>query len=211
MKRSTAIALLIVVIVMFSTVALTAKAETVYPPFNSHLPSTQFTLSAPLIIGITSQTHTELSQHTRAEIYSYIQGNPGVHFRGICDALCLSVGMIQYHLGILVGAGFLTVFSDGKMQRFFEKGKYSQRQMSIISLLRHRTRGEILRTISTKGEVSHGELAMGLAITSQGLTWQIHRLQKEGVVKETPNGLKLTYRINESDADAIKEFMNIVN
>jgi predicted transcriptional regulator len=211
MKRSTAIALLIVALVMFASVALTAKTETVYPPFTDHLDTTQqFALSTTLVIGISSQSHTELNQPTRAEIYSLLQDNPGIHFRGICDALCLSVGMVQYHVGVLACAEFLTVFSDGKMQRFFVSGKYSQRQMKVISLLRHKTSGTILEIISNKKGVSHGELAAELKITSQGLTWQMHRLEKEGIVEETSNGIKLVYSINKTYAPTVNESICLV-
>lgn len=82
--------------------------------------------------------------------------------------------------------------------------------MSIISLLRHKTKGKILRTLSIKSAVSHGELARGLSITSQGLTWQIHRLEKEGVIKEKSDGLKLTYVINDADLLTVQEAISVL-
>ncbi len=212
MKRSAAAAVLIAVVILFCSLTLTTEAQSaVYAPLQNQLDtSQQFALSAPFVIGISAQTNSELNQSTRAEIYSLVQNSPGVHFRGICDALGLSVGMVQYHVGILVSAGFLSVYCDGKMQRFFEASKYSEKQMKIISLLRHRTSGNILRILSEKKVVTHGELTSALSITSQGLTWQIHRLEKEGVVKETNNGLKLTYFIDGTDAPLVSKLVALV-
>ncbi len=211
MNKKTAIALLIIAIIMSSSTALTAQAETVYPPFINHLDTTQqLALSTPLVIGISSRSHNPLDQPTRAEIYLYVQNNPGVHFRGICEALTLCVGMVQYHISILACAGFLSIYGDGKMQRFFVAGKYSKRQMKIISLLRHETSGKILRIINVKKAVSHGELAAELQITSQGLTWQIHHLEKEGVVEQTSNGLKLSYNIKEAYSPIVSAYVSRV-
>jgi predicted transcriptional regulator len=211
MDRSTTAVILLAVMVLFVSLTLTSEADTFFAPLQNQLDtSQQFALSAPLVLGISAQSSSELNQSTRAEIYCLVQNNPGIHFRGICDALCLSVGMVQYHAGILVSAGFLSVYCDGKMQRYFEAGKYSPKQMKIISLLRHKTRGTILRIISDKKAALHGELASQLSITSQGLTWQIHRLEKEGVIKETNNGLKQTYFINEVDAPLVSELVNVV-
>src|SRR5512146_141621 len=119
MKRNVAIALLIAVILLFSSFALVAETNTVYASLEVHHYSDQIALSAPLVLGISSQPNTSLNQTTRAEIYSYVQANPGVHFRGICEGLGLSVGMVQYHIGVLISVGFLSVYKDGKMQRFF--------------------------------------------------------------------------------------------
>lgn len=200
MNKNAAVAVLIIAMVMCFSATMTAQAETVvYPPFSGHLDSTQqFALSTPLVIGITTHAPNPLDQPTRADIYQYVEGNPGVHFRGICEALSLSVGMVQYHVGVLVCAGFLSVYGDGKMQRFFVAGKYSQREMKVVSLLRHKTKGKILRSINCKKAASHGDLASDLQISSQGLTWQMHQLQREGIVEATSYGLKLNYQINQT-------------
>jgi predicted transcriptional regulator len=211
LRRNAEVAVLLAAVILLLSMTPTTEAGTVFTPLQNQLDTTlQFTLANPLVLGISSQQHTNLNQTTRANIYTLVENNPGIHFRGICDSLMLSVGMVQYHTGILVAAGFLSVYSDGKMQRFFMKGKYSTREMKIVSLLRHQTRGNILRIISKNGAVTHRELAQQLSITSQGLTWQIHRLEKEGVIKETENDKKLIYRINQENTTLVNELVSIV-
>lgn len=213
-ERNVAVAtvLVVVVIVFFSLFAVTVQGENVYPPFTAQDTTQQFALSTPLVLGISFQERAGcLNQSTRAEIYALIQDTPGVHFRGICDSLALSIGMVQYHLGVLVSAGLVSVYSDGKMQRYFEAGKYTPKKMKVISLLRHKNCGAILKILSDKKVVMHGELAAQLSITSQGLTWQMNRLKKEGVIQETSNGLKLSYAINDVNASSVAELVNLVN
>lgn len=96
------------------------------------------------------------------------------------------------------------------IKQAFEKLKYSPKQMKIISFLRHKTSGNILKIINNKKAISHGELANQLSITSQGLTWQIHRLEKEGFIQETSNGLKQTYFINHNDAQLVNQLINTI-
>ncbi len=213
MNRNAVAAVVLAILLLGVSITFSTDNNIVYAPFQDQIDRTQqFALSAPLVLGVsTQQQYTALNQSTRADIYTYVENNPGVHFRGLCESLGLSIGRAQYHTGILVSAGFLTVYSDGKMQRFFIRGKYSVRKMKIISLLRHSTRGDILKIICERKAVSHGELANQLDITSQGLTWQMHHLKKEGVIQQTSNGLKLSYRINETDATSIRESIGLVS
>lgn len=211
MRRNATIAVIVAIAILCLSITVTAQSSTVLPMPNNQADTTQhFAAATPLVLGISSQPHTELNQTTRTNIYTYVESNPGVHFRGICEGLSLSVGMVQYHTGILAGAGFLTVYSDGKMQRFFISKKYSDRKMRIISLLRHKTAGSILKIISKKQSVSHGELANQLAISSQGLTWQMHSLKEDGVIQEASNGLKVTYYLNKTDMPLIEESISLV-
>jgi predicted transcriptional regulator len=71
--------------------------------------------------------------------------------------------MVQYHLNILVATGLLTSYSDGKMRRFFETSKYSSIQMKIMSLLRHKTRGQILEIVTENKTATHSDLANQLS------------------------------------------------
>lgn len=211
MKRNATIAVVIAIAILCLSITITAQGNNVFQlPSNQADMTQHFAAATPLVLGISSQPHTELNQTTRANIYNYVEDNPGVHFRGICEGLSLSVGMVQYHTGVLAGAGFLTVYSDGKMQRFFKTKKYSNRKMQIISLLRHKTAGSIIKIITQKQLVSHGELANELSISSQGLTWQMRNLREEGVIQEISNGLKVTYYLNETDLPLIKESIALV-
>jgi predicted transcriptional regulator len=112
---------------------------------------------------------------TRTEIYDFIIDNPGFQFRGICSELGLSIGLAEFHLGVLKKAGLISFIRDGRFKRYFESKRFSLKEMGMISLLRHQTARSILKNILSNKEISHCELASRLSITSQGLTWQMNR------------------------------------
>jgi DNA-binding transcriptional ArsR family regulator len=151
-----------------------------------------------------------LNNSTRAEIYDFVKANPGANFRAICNGLGLSIGLAQFHLGVLTRAGLVSFFRDGKYKRFFQSNRFSKKQIKIMSLLRHKTAGDILRNILERKQVSHSELAHELSVTSQGLTWQMNRLEKEGIVQENKQGMKVIYSLETTYAPVVTEMMAFV-
>ncbi len=210
-QRAAAAVLLTIIILSFSMTLIPEGENPIYFSFQNQFDTTQqFITSSFVVLGINTNSTPELNQTTRSQIYSLIRDNPGIHFRGICSSLNLPVGMVQYHLNILVATGLLTCYSDGKMRRFFETSKYSSIQMKILSLLRHKTRGQILEIVNVNKTSTHSDLANQLSITSQGLTWQIHRLEEAGIIKEASNGLKKTYCINNDYSDLVSELLSTI-
>jgi predicted transcriptional regulator len=148
-----------------------------------------------------------ISNSTRTEIYDFIVANPGIQFRGICTELDIAIGTAEFHLGVLKKAGLISFFRDGKYKRFFATKKFSTSEMKIISLLRHKTLGEILKIIAVEKKVSHSKLASELSITSQGLTWQMNRLRSEGIIQESCEGIRITYSLNRVYVQDLPELL----
>ena len=138
------------------------------------------------------------SNSTRAEIYDFIVANPGVQFRGICAGLGIAVGTAEFHLGVLKKAGLISFIRDGKFKRFFAAKKFTQTQMNLLVALRHETSRAIITKIAAAKTAGHCELASWLGISSQGLTWQMSRLRQRGIIQESYNGLRVTYRLNDA-------------
>jgi len=153
---------------------------------------------------------TLISNSTRTEVYDFIVANPGIQFRGICTGLSITIGTAEFHLGILKKAGLISFVRDGKYKRFFATKRFSAREIKLISLLRHKTTREILEIIATEKTVSHCKLASNLSISSQGLTWQMNRLRKEGVIQETFEGIRIHYSLNEGDIQALPELLCLI-
>lgn len=174
---------------------LTAPAFSSQPVFEDAVKQTQF----PLI-----------SNSTRTEVYNFIVANPGIQFRGICSGLGIAIGTAEFHLGVLKKAGLISFVRDGKYKRFFATKKFSAKEMKLISLLRHKTIRQILKTIAAEKTVSHCKLASNLSITSQGLTWQMNRLREEGVIQESWDGIKVAYSLSEVNAQSLPELPCII-
>ncbi len=150
-----------------------------------------------LHFGSQDQSSSLLNQSTRLMIYSFVRDNPGLHFRALSNSLDLPVGVLQYHLGLLVDKGLLSSYLDGRYKRFFESGKFSETAMKVISLLRNGTSGKIVAALFHKPQTSHKELAAQMGISSQALSWQMHRLRKAGLVAKTLDGLTVKYSLSK--------------
>jgi len=169
-------------------------------------------LALPTSFGnnVGANNQASLSNGTRTQIYSYVEANPGIQFRGICTALSLPVGLAQYHLGVLVKSGLISFIRDGKYKRFFLSKKFSRKVMLTISLLRHKTAKRILEALLNKKKLSHGELAREVSITSQALTWQIKRLGKTPFLLQAAEGLRTVHSLNEASAPLLVQYLALV-
>jgi len=171
----------------------------------------RFAVTVPIVIeaGLHSHSVMPLNQPTRLEIDEFIKSHPGVHFRGICDSLDLSVGVVQYHLNVLEHSGLVQSYSDGQNKRYFETNTFTQSDMKLISLTRHETTAKILIILSQNPSVLHRDIACGLGVSSQALTWQMNQLKKMGLIDAEKTGVNVKYSLN--DADAIKFILNLTS
>jgi len=144
-----------------------------------------------------------LNQSTRLQVYSFVEANPGVHFRGVCSGLSMSIGVAQYHLGVLTKTGLISFFQDGRYKRYFRSKSFRIKEMQVISVLRHETAGKILRILSENQQLAHHDLATKLEISSQALSWQMVRLRKMDIVDSVTESMEVKYSINEENAAII--------
>jgi predicted transcriptional regulator len=157
-----------------------------------------------------TSTQSVLDNATRAEIYNYIDENPGIQFRAICAELCLPVGLVQYYLAVLTKAGAISYIRDGKYKRFFVSKRFSKREMTAISLLRHKTVKKIVQVLLCKKELSHCRLACEVSVTSQALTWQMNSLRSTKFILQVNDGLKTIYYLNKSSAPLLKKYLAVI-
>jgi DNA-binding transcriptional ArsR family regulator len=161
-------------------------------------------------VNVSANSQAPFTNGTRTQIYNYIESNPGIQFRGICASLSLPVGLAQYHLGVLVKAGLVSFVRDGRYKRYFLSKKFSKKEMLTISLMRHKTARKILEVLLNRKQLSHGELAGEVSITSQALTWQMKSLKKTEFVLQATEGLKTIYSLDEASAPLLKKYMTLV-
>jgi predicted transcriptional regulator len=207
--------LCLIVLALSLSFTVTAASAAYLPnlPSIPHVDSAQkLTLSVPtvLVVGLQGNT-TPLNQPTRNEIYMYVKANPGVHFRGVCNDLGVSVGVVQYHLAVLVHAGLLTVQGDGQNKRYFLSNTYSSAQVKLISLLRHETAGKIVSVLAQEGSILHRDLARHIGISSQALTWQMNQLKPTELITAKKEGKSTRYSLNEENAAQVRQLLDLLH
>ncbi len=182
------------------------------PPDSNVHDAKAFLFPMPLIVGVNfNEKSNLLNQSTRMSIYNFVKFNPGIHFRNLCNYLSLPIGVVQYHLGLLTRAGLLSVRRDGRYKRYFEKKRFTEAEMKMISILRHETAGKILAILMGKQSIYRKDLAMELKISSQALTWQIKQLKKMGLVKSLTDGMRVKYFLNEEHGATVRQCIELIN
>jgi predicted transcriptional regulator len=121
------------------------------------------------------------------------------------------VGVVQYHLAVLVHTGLLTVQEDGQNKRYFPSHTYSPSQLKLISLLRHGTAGKILSVLSQEHSILHKDLARNVGASSQALTWQMNQLKSTGFVTAKKEGMSIRYSMSEGNAIEVRQLSCLLN
>ena len=166
-------------------------------------------LSASVSIVVGASLHSNpLDQPTRHEIYTYIKDNPGVHFRGICDALDLSVGVVQYHLSVLEKAGLIDSHADGQNIRYFEHSAAAKTDVKLTSLMRHDTTAKILTILAQNKSALHRDIANELGISSQALTWQMNQLKNTGLINAQKESVNVRYSLADAETGRLVVSLN---
>jgi hypothetical protein len=156
-------------------------------------------------------TQAVLDNSTRSQIFTYISQNPGVQFRAIVSALCLPVGLAEYHLDVLVHSGLVSFIRDGRYKRFFVSKRFNPRDMALICILRRRTPKKIFEVLLSKRQLSHGRLAEEVAVTSQALTWQMKTLKDTNFILYVNEGLRIVYSIDQSAVPLLEKYLSVVD
>jgi predicted transcriptional regulator len=202
LNQKAAVTVLVTFLVI--SVCLTAVAAADRPYFlvdTQHIGNLrEAAASVPIVVGASLHgAQNPLDQPTRMQIYNYIKDNSGVHFRGICDGLGLSVGVVQYHLDVLEHAGLIVAFRDGQNKRYFDHGAIAKTDAQLVSLMRHDTTAKILTILAQNGSALHRDIANSLGISSQALSWQMNQLKVAGVVNAEKVGVNVRYSLANAD------------
>jgi len=206
LKHQKLLSLFLLLVIAFSIVALVHPQDLSAPDYSVSVVSHSLVQE----IGFGNQSASYLNQTTRVQIYNFITGNPGTNFRGICSALALPVGVVQYHLAVLTKGGLVSSRRDGRNKRYFESKKFSDIESWMISVLRHETVKKILDILHCEGSECHGRLAQRLDISSQALTWHMNQLKEQGIVTGQADGLTVNYMIAEEYSDLIANCISIL-
>ena len=201
------VALAVVITALTLSVCFIAAASASDRPYFfsdiQHIDSLQkLSASVPIVVGTTLHSNP-LDQPTRLEIYSYIKDNPGVHFRGKCDGLGLSVGVVQYHLSVLEHAGLINAMADGQNKRYFEHNTFRETDAKLVSLMRHNTTAKILTILAQKGPALHRDIPCCLGISSQAVTWQMNQLKNAGIISSEKVGVNVRYSLIDADVSKL--------
>lgn len=120
-----------------------------------------------------------------------------------------TISVVQYHLAVLAKGELVINRRDGRNKRYFESKKFSDIEMKIISVLRHKTAGKILKILHDEKTAAHGQLAKRLNISPQALSWHMKRLKQETVVKGLADGNTIKYSLDEKQLEIVEQCIEL--
>ncbi len=126
----------------------------------------------------------------RQEIEDLVKEKPGIFFRNTIRDTNRTVGVCQYHTNKLLQEGRIVSFETTNYKGYFPyfMKSLSNKKKAALVLLRVKNKGEILRILAEKKEISQKELADRLEISVQNLSYHLKHLEEEGLIQKIKEG-----------------------
>ncbi len=134
-----------------------------------------------------------LDQTTRQSIYKYIEGQPGVHLRGIKSELGLPMGVLNHHLRKLEEEELIKSKLERQYRRFYPY-HYSMRDSPLLSPAQRK----VYDTIYQHPGVSPRELGGLLEKSRRTIYNHVNSLDELGMIRTRKEGKKLRCYVMEA-------------
>lgn len=145
----------------------------------------------PLYIRLRKE---EVLEHfVRGQIYGFIRSNPGAHYSMIRDALKVANGTLSHHLKTLEVQGFVASERDGMYKKFYPVDFEVKPEGKGIRLSELQAR--LLRRLEEDGQTRQADLAQGLDVTQQTVSYNLRLMCKEGLLERERLGRRVQYRV----------------
>jgi DNA-binding MarR family transcriptional regulator len=152
--------------------------------------------------GLTS-TINIFDLKARNVIYNFIHENPGLHFRELGRKLNIPRTTLSYHLDYLKKHDLLIEKKEGRFLRFFISQDVSNKEKTILNILRQETTRNVLLYIVVMVAASQNEIAKELELHPTTVKFHLKKLLKYDFIEPAhiKNGVIYTRYINKTTLD----------
>lgn len=140
----------------------------------------------------------------KGRILGYIEGNAGIHFSALRDALHLANGVTAHHLQSLETSKQIVSWRDGKLRRYAAANLPADRRASIAHPIIG-TKLAILETLSDAGQVglSNTQLAEKLRLSRQLTSYHVKYLSHASFIERTQSKKRSPWILTVQGLDTI--------
>ena len=124
-----------------------------------------------------------LKLDSRRRIYEFIRSRPGTFLREMERDIGMEVGMLSYHLKVLVDAGMVRIEQEGNHLRYFATDSMQLADSKTLSYLKNRQTRTILMFVLDKGTIRYSELVPLTGASKSTVTYHLKRLTSAGLVQ----------------------------
>lgn len=127
--------------------------------------------------------HELLELDARRELFTVIQGEPGITKTEVRDASGYAWGTIHYHLGRLQDNDLIRSWRQRKQLHFFTY-EVSPTDFEAITALRKHLSTSIIKRLQEEGEAQMYELARDLDTSRKTIRSHLNPLTESGVIEK---------------------------
>jgi predicted DNA-binding transcriptional regulator len=144
----------------------------------------------------------------RTVVASFVARNPGSTLYEIARGTGINRGTVRYHLYILgINHRVVAHESGEKFVRYFTNaGTYSERERTIISLMRRDVTGKVLRLLAEQPGIGNAEFARELGIHESVAHRSVKELLDNGIMIREAAGRGYLYRLTDTDRAIVIKF-----
>ncbi len=131
-----------------------------------------------IIFFYTKLKREQLLEHRiRQQLYTYIQSNPGTHYRKIMNDLNLQMGTLTHHLNMLEQQSYIKSLQDGMYRRFYSYGVQPDSKLILSEI-----QTKILEKVKHNPGISQIKIARNLGVARKVVNYHIKILADAGFV-----------------------------
>lgn len=139
-----------------------------------------------------------LDNQSRYKVYAYIKTKPGAYISEIVEQIGLDREIVKYHIKTLKAKNKIDAYKDGGKVRYFENVfVYNEDERKVISALQNLTNQRIISEIINGKCDTNSALAREFGLSRATISWYMKNLIETGLIIETKEGRKTSYKINE--------------
>jgi len=143
-----------------------------------------------------------LTLETRRAMFELVTQFPGLHFREILRRLEMSSSNLAYHLHYLVKNDILTEIQDGKLKRYYVKGKVDQREKRILSILRKEIPRGIVLFLLLNPNTGYHDILDNFDLEPSQLSYYLKKLMDKSIIVQIKQGRTTRYSVIDPDVVA---------
>ncbi len=107
----------------------------------------------------------------------------------------MSMGTVQYHLGLLEKAGRITSNRHGLFKYYFPIGIFQDNEKNLLEVLSHETARDILMFIIEQKNPTQTDIANRTGLSAASISWHVTRLIELSVISEVKEGKYKRYQL----------------
>ncbi|MBW3582247.1 MAG: helix-turn-helix domain-containing protein [Euryarchaeota archaeon] len=161
-------------------------------------PTVKSGLALPLFSRV--QRAKALDHPVRAELFSAVETEPGIHFQEMVRRTGHAEGQVQHHLGKLVDTGLLQVKKTKGYTCYFPGGRVDRATLASAGLLKSDGARSVFTAVATTPGTSGADIAEATGLARQTVAYHLKRLVEAGLLERERNGAQVLFRISDQGA-----------